>query len=42
MFWRMAEEAQNEYALQTLTESRELFKKAIADKRILVVRKRKT
>ena len=42
MFFLAAEGAQNEYAMQTLTESRELFEKAIAEKRICVVRKQKT
>jgi len=42
MFFLAAEGAQNEYALQALTESRELFEKAIAKKSILVVRKQKT
>jgi hypothetical protein len=41
MFFLVAEEAQNMYAMQTLTESRELFEKAIAEKRIFVVRKQK-
>jgi hypothetical protein len=42
MFFMVSEGAQNEYAIQTLTESRELFDKAIAEKRICVVRKQKT
>jgi hypothetical protein len=39
MFFMVADYAQNGYAMQTLTESRELFEKAIAEKRICVVRK---
>ena len=40
MFFQMADNAQTEYAIQSLIDSPELFKKAIAEKRILVVHRR--
>jgi len=42
MFFMVANYAQESYAMETLTGSRELFEKAIAEKRICVVRKQKT
>jgi len=42
MFYLIAEGAQNEYALQTLTERRELFERAVTEKIIFVVRKQQT
>ena len=42
MFFMVAEETQNVYVMQTLTKSREIFEKAVAEKRICVVRKQKT
>ena len=40
LFFQIAENAQGEYALQSLIENPELFRKAIADKRIIVIRRR--
>jgi hypothetical protein len=40
MFFQMAEEAQIEYAMQSLIESPELFKDAVIKQRIRVLRKR--
>ena len=40
MFFKMAESAQSAYAMQSLMESPELFRRAITDERIIVVRKR--
>jgi len=40
IFFRMADDAQTEYAMQSLVESSELFIKAVAEKRISVVRRR--
>ncbi|HEY2857004.1 MAG TPA: hypothetical protein VGJ21_01145 [Terracidiphilus sp.] len=40
MFFHVAENAQNEYAMQSLLENPDLFNTAVVNKRILVVRKR--
>ena len=40
MFFQMAESAQNDYALQSLVESPDLFTNAIAQQRIIVIRRR--
>ena len=40
LFFQMADSAQTEYAMQSLIESPELFSKAVAEKRILIVRRR--
>jgi len=40
MFFQIAESTQNDYALQLLMEKPELFARAIAEKRIIVIKKR--
>lgn len=40
MFFQIAESCQNEYALQCLTQSPELFARAVAEQRIMVIRRR--
>jgi hypothetical protein len=39
MFFRMAEDVQNEYAIQSLVENPDVFKDAIARNKIMVIRK---
>jgi hypothetical protein len=39
MFFRLAEDVQKEYAIQSLKNNRELFYEAVAQNRILIVRK---
>jgi hypothetical protein len=39
-FFQVADGAQNHYAMESLIENPELFNKAIADKRIVIVRRR--
>jgi len=40
LFFQIAEQAQNDYATQCLVESPELFRKAVAEKQIVVIRRR--
>jgi hypothetical protein len=39
ILFQMAESAQNEYAMQSLVESSDLFARALAEKKIMIVRK---
>jgi hypothetical protein len=42
LFFKLAESTQNEYALQSLIERADIFDQAIAEQRIMIIRKTET